>query len=1324
MKKLLSKVVSTALTVTLTASLCPIGMEAATNNGMSQNSKKIVAEQQGKDTASYVEGEVLVVTGGGTAKKNINALGKETVSMGATIEDTISFEASGSTGNFQVSLIKSEKYTTEQLLEIYGKSKTAKSVQPNYKYHTLNTNYKDYLWGVDNQGQNGGTAGIDINSDSKKVTMAAGEEGKEKVIAVVDTGIDYTHPMLSDYIWNNPNTAYLKGEHGYDFVNYDADPMDDNGHGSHCSGIIQSVMNGENVKIMALKFLNDFGYGDTYDAVAAYNYIYTAQQLGTNVVAVNNSWGGGEEEDDELLKKVINLVGENGAISVCAAGNEGQICTSMPAAIDSPYVVSVAAVNENGELAGFSNFGADTVDIAAPGADILSTVSYNVFNPALYDEDENGNKELCSTYEAFNGELVTPDVPQILEYSNVDENSICYEIGEGGSCESQSVTLTESDYFGKKEEVSKALQWEIKGAIEGEIYTLYLPYYQEASETPVHMNLMVKGTAPEGESFEFFGLEFESSSDFSIYDVKLSEDKSVHQELANELSWGSIEANTNYWDQHSFQKDECVEEAGDRAICIAVTAGASGDHTIIIDDFAISKSNVTEDEFGKLAFYNGTSMATPYATGAVAALANAYPTDTVQERIARLKGAVSKNEALTGMVASGGVLDLEMADQPEPSFKDVTIQENGQLVVTGNFFQSNATITINDQEVKAKSISEKSIVLDGNYYNKSIWLGIQMGETYFGESCYFAKGTDPKKVSKYDAIINGSSMVSDGELAYCVNSLGEVYTFSEYSFENQDCAEMSYLGSADFSEIFDNDSMGYYVSEGIALVEDKLYAIALGSTSFSTKAALICFNMETMKWEKAADLPDEYSDINHLTGYYAYYMPTLTSYQGKLYLLGGYDGKQAAPVKNVYVYDVNKAQWSKGVSMPEGRVASKAIQVGDKLVVTLGGDGSENCPANLIFDGKTWSKSKQSISVSSENTEYYVDSIGNFVTYFTGKIALVKNGLLYTDCQAETLGDTFMYQLNEDKYTVTNYCVGNVKGSREICTVALGNKVYLLTGVESEELESSNADEQYSTLIYTMDIQDGRCNVSGEVSEGGYVYGMGSYMPGTKVELTAEAEPNYYLKSFTVAGKQIPVQKTKATTTIANISSDVTVKAQFGAYVTELVPDTTSITLKPGKKQKLNVNVLPENAENKSLTFKSSNTQVATVDQNGNITANKNAAGKSAVITVYANDRNTVVASCTVKVKKTVLVKKIKLSTKNNVKKVKAGKTITITAKVTPVKAENQKLTWTSSNKKYATVKNGKVTAKKAGIGKKVKITAKAKDGSKVKASITIKIVK
>ena len=176
--------------------------------------------------------------------------------------------------------------------------------------------------------------------------------------------------------------------------------------------------------------------------------------------------------------------------------------------------------------------------------------------------------------------------------------------------------------------------------------------------------------------------------------------------------------------------------------------------------------------------------------------------------------------------------------------------------------------------------------------------------------------------------------------------------------------------------------------------------------------------------------------------------------------------------------------------------------------------------------------------------------------------------------------------------------------------------------------------------------------------------------------------------------------------------------------MTELQLEKTNISIIAGSKQKLKVQVIPQNAENQKLQFKSSNKKVITVDSKGNIKANKNAAGKSATITITAKDRNTVIATCKVTVRKPVKVKKLKLSTKKNVKKVKAGKTLNINTKITPANADNQELVWTSSNKKYATVKNGVVKGKKAGIGKKVTITAKTKDGSKVKASIQIKIVK
>lgn len=127
--------------------------------------------------------------------------------------------------------------------------------------------------------------------------------------------------------------------------------------------------------------------------------------------------------------------------------------------------------------------------------------------------------------------------------------------------------------------------------------------------------------------------------------------------------------------------------------------------------------------------YNGTSMAAPYVAGAVASIANAYPQDTVKARIARVDGSVQKTESLKDKTVSGGVLDLEKSNHPEPAFEKPVIQKNGELEIQGNFFREGSRVTINGQDVKIKSQTEKSLVIEGNYYNKKLQIEVTM------ESC-------------------------------------------------------------------------------------------------------------------------------------------------------------------------------------------------------------------------------------------------------------------------------------------------------------------------------------------------------------------------------------------------------------------------------------------------------------------------------------------------------------------------------------------------------------------------------------------------------------
>jgi hypothetical protein len=206
----------------------------------------------------------------------------------------------------------------------------------------------------------------------------------EIVVGVIDTGINYTHPDLADNIWTNPgeiagdgidndNTGYVDDIHGWDFYDNDSDPMDDNSHGTHCAGTIAGVGNNEtgvvgvswNSKVAALKFIGALG-GATSDAIEAINY---ATAMGFDLT--NNSWG--NTSYSQALSDAISA----GGLFVAAAGNYASDSDSTPfypACYELDNIISVAATDSNDELASFSNYGATSVDLSAPGVSIYSTI--------------------------------------------------------------------------------------------------------------------------------------------------------------------------------------------------------------------------------------------------------------------------------------------------------------------------------------------------------------------------------------------------------------------------------------------------------------------------------------------------------------------------------------------------------------------------------------------------------------------------------------------------------------------------------------------------------------------------------------------------------------------------------------------------------------------------------------------------------------------------------------------------------------------------------------------------------------------------------------
>lgn len=494
--------------------------------------------------------------------------------------------------------------------------------QPNYIYRTCllpDDPSFSKLWGLNNTGQNvNGTTGT-ADADMDGIEAWDVETGNPSVIvAVIDTGVDYNHPDLANNIWQNPGeipgnsldddvNGYVDDVVGYDFQDGDNSPMDPFGHGTHVAGIIAAEGNngtgitgvGWNLKIMILRAGDSSGFFLSSDLVEAINY---GVENGARVI--NASWGG--NSNDQAMRNAIENARTHGVLVVAAAGNSGRNIDSQPfypASYILSNIVSVAATDQDDTLPSFSNFGAASVDVGAPGTNVFST---NVKRTVIWSDNfEDGN---------------------ISDWTSGGANDTWGPTIEKGNSSPRS--LTDSPFSSYQND---SHSW-IRHAID------------LTGQSGAVLTGVVRGTSEDGPD-ELFIQTSENGTTWNSHKISLVTGGNTEQK--NSLT-GILDSS---WINFSVDLGQLDGRSGFIRFLFD-TDSQTVDDGWYLDDLSIE---VAANPAGSdLSFLQGTSMAAPYVSGIAGLLFSLHPEISPYQAGQMIIAGVDPLSSLAGTTLSGG----------------------------------------------------------------------------------------------------------------------------------------------------------------------------------------------------------------------------------------------------------------------------------------------------------------------------------------------------------------------------------------------------------------------------------------------------------------------------------------------------------------------------------------------------------------------------------------------------------------------------------------------------------------------------------------------
>ena len=1164
----------------------------------------------------------------------------------------------------QVSHLVSEDLSTEALIKAVKEQYTNIVIaQPNYavKERGADDNYKQYQWALDNQGQNKGTVDKDVNPE------AAWEAAKsdEKVIAIIDTGIDYTHEALQGRMWEN-KTGVLSGTCGYDFFNGDADPLDDNGHGTHCAGIIAGNGTGvtgvaKNVKLMALKFLDSYGGGFDSDAVAAYDYINRAINCGVNVVAINCSWGGGEGSD--IFEKLVNLVGKKGAITVNAAGNiasNNDIEPNHPWAFTSDYMISVAASTEKGELAAFSNYGVNSVDLAAPGTDILSSVSYNAYNPTIHSGETQAN--YSEKFNDFSGS----DLPV-----GHKEFSIDYESMEPTTA--PTLTFDKNDSFGLGNDTSGSLSL-LVNSDKDEIFGCYWPITLPESSTDYYLSAMVKdrllSADYEGSGGQvYYGVELASKFD-ALYNNTGDMEQIVSSLSAVGMDYSM--PNSNFWSMVSGNTEIKKSEEGKYVFYIIGISWGQSTSEINIDNIGVSKQNMVPDDFGKYDFYNGTSMAAPHVTASVALLRQCNPEITTEALRDKVVTCARSEEKLEGATKEKRNLDLSNYNKNTMVIKSISYS-NGKIILKGNSLSEVAAIQINGNPAAFTCTKDTELsVTASNCANKKVSFVFTFKDgTTTTRTEYISYNTvevstitDVNDVEKGSIVSDGSTIYNYGE-----NGFGSYKLTDGYGEWTENEIVTNKVVDAEVVETLGSEPAS--IKSNIFYNKHNIYALAQNTIGYATTIALVVYDTANGNWSKLCDVPAKYN-MSNVVG------TSLAVYNGKIYLMGGMNEKSLEVLNTVYSYDINKNTWLQEANLLEGRAFAKVNVVKGKLILTFGTvDGqsslSDTAPAPLLMTSQGWSQSTAKCKATANRIEYMGMKP---YSYYDASVGTSTKGLVFAGLVTEDFGDVFYYNVDKDSYETASNCslyeytkvpefYGGTSVADQFCFLGKGEKSLKYD-------EWGEPYYTYSNKLYSIPMETGYYNVVGDNTFCQYS-GAGYYLPGESAKISIMPMDGYTVSGYLLNG----VEYEGTTVTIDKIDKNYTIEPIGKPLAIGIVFSQSEYEVIAGNTLTIDAQLLPMGAQDEIFWEVDSDDSSIT---NGVLKTSFKDAGR--LLTVIAYTESGAISICKVKVisvAQSIRLNKQKIA-------LQQGDSFSIVATVSPANPINGLLRYKSSNPSVAMV--------------------------------------